>query len=209
MKSDDAELAYRLLGSFVKNEKGEDAQVRAIMDGESPFYEFGKLCGVKYAKKPMLLLKDKEIFNIGKKMVGQYWRMEGEHFYEENNMMKAFVSGKAASGEQLKEIPLKLVSDYLEAVYEFGLGYNSAVVETGCDNVVQAFDFGVEIVNACWRSFGVKFPTFNNYSKRFMTMLDNRDVQGMVDLYALHGSSIDEKLPGAGKLVGFLRAVKE
>ena len=209
MKSEDTELAYRLLGSFVKNTNSEDAQVRAIMDGERPYYEFGRLCGVKYAKKPMMLLKDKEIFNIGKKMVGQYWRREGEQFYEDNNMMNAFVGGQAAPVKQLRKIQKRLISNYFNAISDFGLGYNSAVVETSCDTAVQAFDFGVEILNSCWRSFGVKFPTFNNYSKRFMGMLDNRDVQGMIELYALHGGSIDEKLPGAGKLVGFLRAVKE
>ncbi|MEM5804470.1 MAG: hypothetical protein QXU82_01320 [Candidatus Aenigmatarchaeota archaeon] len=197
----------RLLAAYVKSTDSEDARVRALMDSERPYYEFGRVCGAKHMKDPSKIIEDAASASIAKKMFGEYCRRRGEKFIDPKEIMS--VTGKKdAIGERMLELQNGLASDYLAAIADFSLGYSSAVGETAYDSVVQAFDFSVQVLNSFSNGF-LKFPTVNNYADRFLKMLDNRDVEGMIDLYGMHWKAIDEKLPDAGKLVGFLRAIRE
>ena len=209
MKQNESMLKDRLLASYVKSTDSEDARVRALMNSKKPFYELGKVCGKEHLEDPSKLVKDVVHAELAKKVWGEFCRRQGEQYFEYDNIVKVMTGGEAALGEHVVELQNKFASGYLQAMTDFNMGYGTAVGKKASDVASEWYDFNVELFNAFWGWSGAAMPTVNNHANRFVEMLDNRDVDGMVKLYNAHGEKIEEKFPDAGKLVGFLRAIRE
>jgi|GEM_PF-6654072 len=209
MKNNESMLKDRLLESYVKSTDSEDARVRALMKSERPFYELGKVCGKEHIEDPSKLVEDTMHAKLAKKVWGEFCRRQGEQYFDYENIAKVMLGGEAALGEHVVKLQNKFASDYLTAMTDFNMGYGNAVGKKATDVASEWYDFNVELFNAFWGWSGVEMPTVNNHANRFIEMLDNRDLDGMMKLYNAHGEKIEEKFPGAGKLVSYLRNIRE
>jgi hypothetical protein len=202
-------LKDRLLANYVKNTDSHDALVQEIFENnEKPYYEFGKLCGARHARNPAKLLDDQEMARIGKKIHGEYWRRQGERFFEESCMMKGF-AGWQVPAEKVSELAKGMAADYAAAIADFNRGYGQGAMEAVRNSWFYLLDLGIEAANSPLRCAGVEMPMINNYPDMFEQQMEKRNIDFMIWVYGLQGRKIGEKFPDAGKLVGFLRAIKE
>ncbi len=205
---DNMDLERKLLGVYIEADCGADSQVQVLTKQDRPFYELGKICSIEYMKQPLTVFSSPELKNIRKKVFGEQCRIASEAWYEKNEdmFMDAVMKGKDTHEEKLVELMDNIKSAYFTSLTDFTLGFYEGASKKTYELTTDMFAKNVEIFNSFWKTFGFNMPNANNYAGKFINMLEEHNLNGMIRLYHEHPDEINKEYKGAKKFMAFIES---
>ena len=203
-KTDDCvELERKLLSAYIA-----DSKINSNAHNVTTFYELGKLCSTKYMEKPLAMFSDPDMKDIPKKVFGEQCRKVGETWYEDNKdvFMDALMNKKDIPKDGLADLIANITNTYFNSLTEFSMGFYENAGKKAYELTSEMFSNSVEMFNGFWNMCGFKLPEKNGYADKFINLIENHDLAGMIEIYREHPAEINKEYKGAKKFMAFVES---